>query len=76
MNKNIPERIIFNKGLHRGIPFQRGTGPGQRTDIGGGVTVLLNSTNFWYAGGNRSVSGEYLEKNRHEWIEVPSRQVG
>ena len=71
--KNVPDQILFKSGLHRGIRFQRGTGPGVRQDLGGGVTMLVNSTNFWYAAGNRAVDAVYLKDNHKDWIEPPTR---
>ena len=70
-----PNSIKFVDGPHKGLVFDRGTGPAQRVDIGGGVTFLANSTNFWYNGGNRSVSTEYLRQNKSQWNPAPWEKV-
>ena len=66
----IPNSVKFLDGQHKGLTFERGIGPGVRKDIGGGITFLVNSTNFWYHSNNRSVSLDYLIDNKDTWVKV------
>ena len=64
----MPKKIVFVEGEYGGLTFVQGAGPAKRIDLGGGVSFLANSTNFWYNDSNRTVSAVYLEDHRSQWV--------